>query len=362
MNPNVLERAREKVGGSTIQLEQIYRLRAARQMRRRVAAGITAIIIVIAVSSVFARALEGARRKHPETSPTISQSWIDETPSDVKARIYGADCALIGADPTTLPRAIGQAKDPFRLGPSTCHSSPTTDLHAVASGDVGFVVVGDFSGNVPTNSVWYSPDGRAWSRVPQEDGLGQSVPVDVIAGGPGFLAVGIETSRTPAGMSPAAWYSSDGRTWARADMSLPSDLHRQVDAVWGLIPTDTGFIAWGRVRGNDGYVWTSTDGRSWHAVPDESVFGGDGDQGIVWLGRGGDGFVAGGYERPYRDNEHPVAWTSVDGITWTRMPDLTASQLDELRASVSIADHTMATSPRGTVQIGPHTIQFQPTP
>src|SRR5438093_6343031 len=114
MNPNVLERAREKIGGSTTELEQVYRLRATRQMRRRVAAGITAIVIVIALSSVFARALEGAKRKHPVTSPTIAQSWIDVTPSDLKETMQSGDCGLATASPTTLPRALGEAKDPLR--------------------------------------------------------------------------------------------------------------------------------------------------------------------------------------------------------------------------------------------------------
>src|SRR5207247_2379484 len=184
-----------------------------------------------ALSSVFARALEGAKRKHPVTSPTIAQSWIDVTPSDLKETMQSGDCGLATASPTTLPRALGEAKDPLRLTAPSCISVPTSALHAVAATDVGFVVVGEVEAGGPTDVAWFSPDGRAWSHVPEGNGLGQTFLADVIAGGPGFLAAGADES----GM-PAAWYSADGVTWTRADISLPSDLN-DVDVVWGVIPT-----------------------------------------------------------------------------------------------------------------------------
>jgi hypothetical protein len=64
-------------------------------------------------------------------------------------------------------------------------------------------------------------------------------------------------------------------------------------------------------------VWTSMDGLTWSRVPhDESVFGGDGDQGMFDVVVGGPGLVAVGEN----DLGAPV-WTSVDGITWARVPD-----------------------------------------
>ena len=67
-------------------------------------------------------------------------------------------------------------------------------------------------------------------------------------------------------------------------------------------------------------AWTSPDGINWSRVPhDEAVFGGATMHSVT---AGGPGLVAVGWD------DHPedariviaVAFTSVDGITWTRVP------------------------------------------
>jgi hypothetical protein len=75
-------------------------------------------------------------------------------------------------------------------------------------------------------------------------------------------------------------------------------------------------------------VWTSVDGITWSRVPrDDSVFGGPGDQEPASVTVGGPGLVAVGMEGycecSVSDSANgyvPVVWTSADGITWSRVP------------------------------------------
>ena len=68
-------------------------------------------------------------------------------------------------------------------------------------------------------------------------------------------------------------------------------------------------------------VWTSVDGLSWSRVPhDETVFGGEGDQSMTGVAVGGPGLVAVGHDGT-GDAATAAVWTSVDGLGWTRVPD-----------------------------------------
>ena len=74
----------------------------------------------------------------------------------------------------------------------------------------------------------------------------------------------------------------------------------------------------------DAAVWTSVDGLAWSRVPhSEAVFGGAGDPernpAMLSVTAGGPGLVAVGTDRADFLETTP-AWTSADGITWTRVP------------------------------------------
>lgn len=70
----------------------------------------------------------------------------------------------------------------------------------------------------------------------------------------------------------------------------------------------------------DAAVWTSVDGVTWSRVPpDESVFGRAGIQMMVSVTAGGPGLVAVGSDGS--GDEDAAVWTSVDGLTWSRVPD-----------------------------------------
>jgi hypothetical protein len=66
----------------------------------------------------------------------------------------------------------------------------------------------------------------------------------------------------------------------------------------------------------DAAVWTSIDGVTWsRIVHDEAVFGGEGHQTMESVTAAGPGLVAVGGN---------TIWTSVDGTTWVRVPDQNA--------------------------------------
>jgi len=78
-------------------------------------------------------------------------------------------------------------------------------------------------------------------------------------------------------------------------------------------------------RNNDAAVWTSVDGLAWSRVAhDETVFGGADDQLMMSVTAGGPGLVAVGFdgEGPWDNSggQDAAVWTSVDGLTWSRVP------------------------------------------
>ncbi len=188
----------------------------------------------------------------------------------------------------------------------------------IVAGGPGFVAVGAVGDpSVPTRSghtrtfaaVWTSADGTDWEPVPHDAAIfGGEVDhrmEGVTVGGPGLVAVG-------GGEGAAVWTSVDGFTWER----VPHD-----EAVFGsgdwmasVTAGGPGLVAVGR-DGGRGVVWTSVDGSVWTRVPDDdSVF-----EAGSWLwdvASAGPGLVAVGRSGDSR----PAIWTSVDGLSWSRVP------------------------------------------
>jgi hypothetical protein len=68
-------------------------------------------------------------------------------------------------------------------------------------------------------------------------------------------------------------------------------------------------------------VWTSVDGITWSRVAhDEAVFGGAGEQWMGTVTTGGPGLVAVGWELVSGFNANAAVWTSSDGVSWSRVP------------------------------------------
>lgn len=161
-----------------------------------------------------------------------------------------------------------------------------------------------------------------WSRVPHDEavfgGEGGQGMSSVTVGGPGLVAVGSDEGNA------AVWTSVDGVTWSR----VPHD-----ETVFGggdismssVTAGGPGLVAVGwdgeilaDIPDSDAAVWTSVDGITWSRVPhDEEVFGG------AWITSvtvGGPGLVAVGGTDGYFTDGDAAVWTSVDGFTWTRVP------------------------------------------
>ena len=214
-------------------------------------------------------------------------------------------------------------------------------IFSMTRGGSGLVAVGmegnrgPWAKNSDTDAaVWTSPDGITWSRVPHDEtvfgGEHSQVMSSVIAGGPGMVAVGWDGQgilNDIPDVDAAIWTSVDGETWSR----VPHD-EDVLGGAWieSVTLGGPGLVAVGGTGGyntdGDAVVWTSVDGITWSRVPhDESVFGGANSYFMSDVTVGGPGLVAvgsGGGIGPWdRGDNHAAVWTSVDGIIWSRVPD-----------------------------------------
>jgi len=196
-------------------------------------------------------------------------------------------------------------------------------------------------------AVWRSNDGIAWRRVAAGDEAmgGDTVPQQmnaVVAGGPGFVAVGQEgfdflgvDEWTPGDEIPAdgrahvtenvaaVWTSPDGETWTRVE-SQPA-LEHPGGAVTGwttmfdVTTQASGLVAVGRDYWDvdeGAAVWLSPDGLSWQRVIPEDAYAWPNMQAVATSP--GERFVAVGGLPLYMN---AGAWSSTDnGTTWIRHP------------------------------------------
>jgi hypothetical protein len=146
--------------------------------------------------------------------------------------------------------------------------------------------------------------------------------LSVTAGDPGFVVVGF------AGADAAAWTSPDGITWSR----IAHD-----EAIFGgegpiemvsVTAGGPGLVAVGSAGSDDrvAAVWTSVDGITWSRVAhDENVFGGAGTQRMNSVAAAGPGLVAVGFDEsdpdafPWGYATDAAVWTSPDGLLWSRV-------------------------------------------
>ena len=162
--------------------------------------------------------------------------------------------------------------------------------------------------------------------------LDQGVVNDVIAGGPGFVAVGggfTEALQVPVA---AIWASVDGADWERVGLEGVAS-RGQINAV---ARASQGFVAVGNECCPDrAAVWTSVDGSSWSRVEDQESFAGAAMTGVTsWAG----GLVAVGCDSE-RGCTAPQIWVSAVGDEWERVAldvELGAAFLSDVTASGSV--------------------------
>ena len=181
----------------------------------------------------------------------------------------------------------------------------------------GFAAVG----YVPPDWVpvaWTSPDGATWSIHPM-DATEFTFPV-ALARGAGDAAVAVGRS----GRAPVAWTSVDGATWVRRSVPVlgSGDVAERMTTV---VAATGRYVAGGSVGpelfDRRARFWTSADGIAWQPVPDDpAVFANAEVRSIAAFG---DGFVAVGVVGTAQEPSGAVAWTSTDGLTWSRVDDPT---------------------------------------
>jgi len=203
-------------------------------------------------------------------------------------------------------------------------------LLSVAAGPGGVVVVGaeGNSGAKPQGPpvIIHSSDGLTWDRLDLSSVFDNAYFRDVTAYAGGFVIVGRVGEADvlggpPAVGMPAAWTSPDGLTWLAAEVegaeATGATLSMVIAGADGLFATgrqtDTTEISGqGPLSG-----WVSTDGRSWQllgemgtdlplAAPYPGYVVGDGKHMVI-------------FGRDSCKTTELSAWTSRDGVTWTRL-------------------------------------------
>ena len=194
--------------------------------------------------------------------------------------------------------------------------APNTDFSAVTetvvAGGPGWILGGRENptamGSKLQPGIWTSADGQSFAVAtlalpPGATNLAGAVAGLAIGGGED-VAVG--TLQTDTGHGAAAWTSTDGKAWSLAadDGSFAGSV------ISGVVAGGPGFVAVGR-DDNGAAVWDSTNGSSWNKVSAGPGFTG---ARMTAVGAGGDRIIATG-----EDGNSALAWTSKDGETWTQV-------------------------------------------
>ncbi|GEM_PF-2474083 len=174
-----------------------------------------------------------------------------------------------GAHPATgafasLSTDLGTTWPRTPISPTGLGGQGTT---AVAAGRVGQAVY--VAGQAGAQAVyWYSPDGTAWQPprpLDQQPQLGLEQPLASCSGTGTAVVVG-SVAGTARGSLPAAWWSSNGDSWASATLG-PAPPAGSSSSMDGCLFTGNSFLAYGGSTGNGPAMrpalWTSTDGSAW---------------------------------------------------------------------------------------------------
>ena len=198
---------------------------------------------------------------------------------------------------------------------------------ATAAGPAGYVIVGKLvaAGGSCVADVWWSADLTSWTRGRDVNlAAGSSQVLSVAAAAHGFVSVGSHNGQ------PAAWTTTDGRSWKTIVMPPPDGTsHAALQQVavngkrvvaLGQATTGTGPAIGsptGTVPGAVPFAELSTDGgATWQQVPFSSP--GPGTSFTALTADAG-GFTAAGQSGP-AGLQQAAIWTSANGTTWTPVP------------------------------------------
>jgi hypothetical protein len=261
-------------------------------------------------SSPLPAAGSGRPSQPPATPPVPGLSWT-------KAIDVGRPDEAF-ALPSGTPTVPGGPGTPGHPG----HFAGQAIIDDVATGDGRLVGVG-YVGlrGIWTAIGWTSTDADHWTlRTIDTTPASLAVAIAAVPGTSSFVAGG-RVDR-----APAIWTSGDGTTWQRRAVPTLSD-GAEWERVTTVLPTAGGFIAGGSAGPELGdrraRFWTSTDGTTWVATPDDRAFAGGEVADILAVGGR---FVAIGRLGTGQRWTGSLAWVSDDGRTWQRIdsPELAA--------------------------------------
>ena len=214
-------------------------------------------------------------------------TWTKGQPLDVKGldALGGRGGARrgTGGDPGLRPRGAGNVRRADDA--TTSCGCPRTACRGAASTQNAYTYIdAGSSGYVATDyssNIWISTDGVAWKAVNMATAGTKGILVDgatafaggfVVAASVPVPAEGCGTGSAP--KTPSLWWSRDGRTWSR-DALNPALTGSQASASVQRI-NDNALLAigmtWGKVETSR--AWTSSDGRAWTSDPDSQVLDG----------------------------------------------------------------------------------------
>ncbi len=208
------------------------------------------------------------------------------------------------------PAVFAQPSEAPALQPWQRADAPFTptdlQLWDVIAGGPGFIAVGggfEVGREVGTAAIWVSEDGRTWQSVALLGDAANGIPRSITATPDGYVAVG-------SGCCPdraAVWLSSDGLAWERL-----SDQPGFADAAMlGVTWMDDRLVAVGcsaQMECFGGLSWTSSDGRTWSQPVALDLMPGA-------VSATATGVIAVGSSEPYEGS--PALAVNVDGSTWS---------------------------------------------
>jgi hypothetical protein len=282
---------------------------------------VTLIIVAVAFLDPFGE--EAPFIEQPTTVPTTTTLT---SPTSVPA-----GPSTTAAETTTTARPASAALGLAWGQVDGLGATGTQTIADIVAGGPGFVAVGaDGPIDDSDAAVWYSADGRSWDRVLHEPevfgGAGSQYMAAVAASDSGFVAVGYDWMSEVDGA--AVWTSVDGLVWSRVTHNEDLFGGEGFPSMENVIPWSSGFLSVGtRSTGDDpntAGIWTAADGSNWQRTPhDPEAFEGDSDLQIHSVVAFGTDVVAVGSEGPGvgagGEGQPAVVWRSNDGLTWQRV-------------------------------------------
>lgn len=250
--------------------------------------------------------------------------------SDTQAEVREAPPAV---SPTHVgPRQGGSGRRIWMLlGALALIVAAVVVLLALTAGEPGRARTDEGRADAPTTTVAGESSVRvsveAVQPVSSRGSDGVQVVHGVLESSGVYLAVGqqiLDAHEAGADEADAAvWQSTDGREWAAVGSATIEGVPG-FQSMYGLIDVDGGLVAVGvddRGGSSDAAVWRSEDSREWIRENREELSGVEGRQAMLDVIRVGDGYLAVGVDDSVDGTGDAAVWTSVDGISWSRVAE-----------------------------------------